>query len=522
MANGKRLLRFTAVLVVLAGVLGFQLEAMGMLESSANDAEGRPDVIMIDTIARLGTLEQSPAVFFHDAHTKALKKQGMNCESCHKKDDKGQLVYTFARLEGEGQPELSAGELKDIYHDNCISCHVATGEKNLKTGPMVGECRSCHQERPKVKADRVPAGMDNILHYTHWNSREIPVDAGKNTNCGACHTKQGSEDSWRFATEGESLKDVFHNQCVTCHQDYEVKNKKTGPTQCASCHGASEVAATKAKEAKMLREMGGTLPRLPRKQPDAVLMAPEPVKGSAPAKPMGMAPVAFNHKFHEGAVDTCRTCHEKGVNAPMDTSFKALHDVSSDTSCIGCHAKEQERPECAGCHFMRNESKAMSEASCVSCHKPLEGDTEALMVAPKEVKAAEAMTLIAARPQTQMLPALDAIPETVTIGAMADEYKPSLMPHRKIVLSMVEKMNGSELAATFHATPEALCAGCHHNSPASLTPPKCGSCHAKPFQTEGKPGLKAAYHGQCMGCHTKMKLEKPAATNCVACHEKKN
>ena len=37
----------------------------------------------------------------------------------------------------------------------------------------------------------------------------------------------------------------------------------------------------------------------------------------------------------------------------------------------------------------------------------------------------------------------------------------------------------------------------------------------------GRPGLKAAYHGQCMTCHKEMKLEKPASTNCVACHEKK-
>ncbi len=81
----------TAILVVLAGVLGFQLEAMGMLGSAADDAKERPDVIMIDTIARLGELEQSAAVFLHDTHTKALKEQGLDCQSCHKTDDKGNM-----------------------------------------------------------------------------------------------------------------------------------------------------------------------------------------------------------------------------------------------------------------------------------------------------------------------------------------------------------------------------------------------------------------------------------------------
>ena len=35
------------------------------------------------------------------------------------------------------------------------------------------------------------------------------------------------------------------------------------------------------------------------------------------------------------------------------------------------------------------------------------------------------------------------------------------------------------------------------------------------------PGLKAAYHQQCMGCHREMGLEKPAATECAACHQEK-
>ncbi len=201
-----------------------------------------------------------------------------------------------------------------------------------------------------------------------------------------------------------------------------------------------------------------------------------------------------------------------------------MHDAQNDQSCIGCHAKEQQKPECAGCHSMRSEIKAPSDASCMVCHQtPKSEDIMLMATATPEAKVAEAMSLIASRPETQQIPALDAIPEFVTIDVMSDKYQPSKMPHRKIVLSMVEKMKGSELAATFHATPEALCAGCHHNSPASVTPPKCASCHAKPFAdpTSGKPGLKAAYHGQCMGCHTEMKLEKPAATNCVACHEKK-
>ncbi|BCS88242.1 sulfate respiration complex hexadecaheme cytochrome HmcA [Pseudodesulfovibrio sediminis] len=525
MANGKRMLRMTVIAIALVGVLGFQLEAMGMLDS-VGDTAGRPDVIMIDTIAQLEELEQSAAVFMHDAHTKALKDQGMSCESCHKTDAKGTMALTFNRVEGENQPELSASELKDIYHNGCISCHVKTADKGFKTGPMVGECRSCHQAAPEVQADRFEAGMDNALHFTHWDSKIIPADAGEQTNCGSCHKKKGEEDGWRFAAAnaGKSTQEIFHNQCVTCHQTLiEKKAERSGPVQCAGCHGEKEVAARKMEEGKSLKTMGA-LPRLPRKQPDAVLMMAKVEEGAAPEKATGMAPVAFNHKFHEGVVDTCTACHVDGVNAPLDTSYEAMHDLTSESSCIGCHAKAQEKPQCAGCHEQRPAAKATSDASCVTCHNAgvNAADTVKLMAsASKEEKAAEAALLIAARPATQAMVAVEDIPEFVNIGAISKKFEPSKMPHRKIILSMVKGMEDSPLAATFHAAPEAVCAGCHHNSPASITPPKCASCHADPFVTDGKPGLKAAYHGQCMTCHTEMKLDKPAATNCVACHEKK-
>jgi len=533
MANGKRILRLTAIVIALAGVLGFQMEAMGMLDS-ADGADGRPDVIMIDTIAKLESLKQPAAVFRHDLHTKALKDQGMSCASCHKKDDKGNMTLAFDRLEGEDRDDSSVSGLKDMYHNGCISCHVESEEKGFKTGPKAGECRSCHQERPE-SADRVPAGMDNMLHFIHWDSKVIPADPGKETNCGACHKKAGEEDSWRFseAAKTEPLKDVFHNQCVTCHESLiEKKAERSGPVQCAGCHGDKETAERAVELAKDLKAMGGVVPRLPRKQPDAVLLAPEAKPGAEADKPMGMAPVAFDHKFHEAQTDSCLTCHKDGVNAKLDASFEALHDVNDPATCVGCHVQEQKKPECAGCHAARPAAEALSKDACATCHN-VGADKPAGMMgmmagAPlnpaamsKEEKTAEAAEAIADRPRTQAMVAEKDIPEFVTIGALADQYKPSRMPHRKIVMSLYKGMRDSRLAATFHAAPEAVCAGCHHNAPATLTPPRCASCHGTPFETEGKPGLKAAYHGQCMSCHKEMKLEKPASTNCVACHEKK-
>ena len=47
-------------------------------------------------------------------------------------------------------------------------------------------------------------------------------------------------------------------------------------------------------------------------------------------------------------------------------------------------------------------------------------------------------------------------------------------------------------------------------------------CHGIRFDPKelGKPGILAAYHRQCMGCHEAMD-QKPKALDCVKCHAKK-
>jgi hypothetical protein len=84
----------------------------------------------------------------------------------------------------------------------------------------------------------------------------------------------------------------------------------------------------------------------------------------------------------------------------------------------------------------------------------------------------------------------------------------------------------SGLANAFHQNQQTLCMGCHHNSPASLTPPACAACHAVqvegvPAPVTGVPDLKTAYHSQCMGCHQKMEIASVPSTDCQICHEKK-
>ncbi len=118
------------------------------------------------------------------------------------------------------------------------------------------------------------------------------------------------------------------------------------------------------------------------------------------------------------------------------------------------------------------------------------------------------------------------IPDKVVIKELSNKFEAVEMDHGKHVTSLMNGMKDSHLANYFHSEPGTMCQGCHHNSPASKSPPNCINCHAKVHGVSAdatepsRPGLQAAFHGQCMSCHKEMGV-KPVATACTECHQKK-
>ena len=124
------------------------------------------------------------------------------------------------------------------------------------------------------------------------------------------------------------------------------------------------------------------------------------------------------------------------------------------------------------------------------------------------------------------------MPDKVRIELMSKEFRPVDFAHaqhlQKLRAAIGRKAPGLQ---GMHAKDGLECAACHHNSPRlkqGMTPPKCVSCHPVSLPTgvttmpDGRPLLKAAYHQRCMDCHTRMKVEKPRATDCQACHIKRD
>ncbi len=94
----------------------------------------------------------------------------------------------------------------------------------------------------------------------------------------------------------------------------------------------------------------------------------------------------------------------------------------------------------------------------------------------------------------------DVVPEIVMIGGLSDLYHPVEFNHR------------------LHAEMSLMdqgCSQCHHSTTGSTMLP-CRDCHAvTPDQVSlNQPGLKGAYHRQCLDCH----IEWSHSQGCETCH----
>ena len=279
--------------------------------------------------------------------------------------------------------------------------------------------------------------------------------------------------------------------------------------------------------------------------PSAIVMFPVGEKPNP--KGAAMKPVVFNHLIHEKKIDNCETCHHTGDPVSCSTCHtvegkaegnyitldRAMHATNiakrakgnTPVSCVSCHEQQtKERRECAGCHAIVTPKR--DEAWCATCHNITPSMTPEQMqkgingtLLPGDNEALAAETVLARKPVEPVSPML--APYKVVIGALADKYEPSNFTHRRHLTSLMERIKDDKLAQAFHNKPEILCATCHHRSPLSLTPPKCGSCHTKEIDkaNPGRPNLMAAYHLQCMGCHKGMDVARPRDTDCTTCHK---
>ncbi len=435
-------------------------------------------------------LRRAPVYLDHGKHTDALGSE--SCHECHTTRE-GRLVLDYALTTGVED----ADELMSLYHAGCVGCHRDRGADGSRTGPLA--CGGCHLERRSAPTlDPHRPRWDTSMHGRHVvaegercgtchhvfdeQAQELVYAEGQESACRDCHGEvtEGNVLSWREAA---------HTNCVHCHR---ARDGETGPVLCAGCHDPAVVAGY---------ETLADPPRIVRGQPDQVWLQADGARSP---------PVRFDHLGHEPNASICSDCHhqtlqacatchtvtgsEKGGGVTLEAAY---HDPDALHACVGCHDRQASQTRaCAGCHA--SIARGPAERTCVICHRQKTDE-----IAPVE---------LAALPEHSD----NAYPSQVTIDFLVDRYGPSPLPHGAIVQTLDAAVRASELAATFHQSTETLCAGCHHHSPAGETPPPCRSCHSREADAlDDKPGLRAAYHRQCIGCHEEMAL----GVGCEDCHQ---
>ncbi|MCP3875728.1 MAG: cytochrome c3 family protein [Desulfobacteraceae bacterium] len=511
-------------LIILAMIVLFiMVPFIGQTSIKTDDNDKRPDRIMIQLEAELSKDEMPAVGFMHDLHTQAVDG---DCKACHDEKD-STFIFKFKRTDKKASMEL--------YHDECVACHVEKKQADEIAGPIASECRSCHAVDKSKASSWKKITFDKSLHYVHESSAQIKgMSQADKDNCSRCHHKYNEKTKEIYYIKGEeescsychrpvqkdsirTIQQASHDACVSCHQTLKVKKVAAGPVTCKGCHEL---------EMQQKIEKVADVPRLKRNQPDVVAITGW--KKGSKIKNTYMNAVAFDHKFHETNAESCKVCHHETLKKCTDchkadgsdqqgefiSLEQAMHKQDTNRSCLGCHQEQTKNADCAGCHFNVSANKDGSE-SCKTCHNLNHKD---LIVEPAQVAKTSLSEMSAGYTSVQ----IDKIPEEIKIDVLSKDYKPSVFPHRKVVQAISKRVEKSQMAKAFHTDQAGLCMGCHHNSPKTLEPPQCGSCHSKKGPSvDGRPGLKGAYHGQCITCHQKMEVQAVAATDCVKCHEEK-
>ncbi len=164
-----------------------------------------------------------------------------------------------------------------------------------------------------------------FLHDLHTEKLQIKND------CAVCHNKK--ENKFIFglkkAADNTTNMDLYHNNCIGCHD--KISGKKKGPIngECRLCHN---------------EKINFTSPQPPLSFYDSLHDIHE-------TSPLIKASETYD--------DNCAACHHTYDN----TLNKTLYIEGEENSCIECHNEKES--------FHKNSLAYVSHTACINCHLDL-------------------------------------------------------------------------------------------------------------------------------------------------------
>ncbi len=318
---------------------------------------------------------------------------------------------------------------------------------------------------------------------TYFHDKHTEALAKDKKGCETCHYVEENKLSFtylrRSSTRGEEIKDIYHANCIGCHNQMAAAGKKTGPQDgfCRSCHNAEPPAPVRL-DAGM----------------DKVLHFRHLDAKSIPAAASGQG--------------NCGACHHEYDQAAK----KLVYVKGKEGSCRYCHL-EKPRDGIAGL-------QQASHRQCLNCHQELakKGVQGPLPVTCGNCHGAAAQAELARKNQefTAGLPGKE-IPRL-----QRGQPDATLVMFQPKNGKADEKFAGMPPVPFNHAVHEKSsnsCRVCHHAAMES-----CGNCHTPGGAKEGgfvtfeQSMHRLSSKHSCSGCHA----EKQAEAKCAGCHTRIN
>lgn len=292
------------------------------------------------------------------------------------------LILMIIAVQVNGQTKKPHSQMQV----DCSTCHSC--ENPTKLDPCLNACPrlemvTVHQSAAKapdvIKLNKFKntSFEDNYkpVQFSHLLHAEMADMAG---GCESCHHYNPPGDIMACSDCHEAerkredvskpdLKGAFHQQCMSCHREWNSN------TQCSDCHLLNSEIAEGKVPGKTVKK-GGVHP--PVTTPVKVVYETGSDEGDL---------VTFFHSEHTGLFGLectschtnqgCVTCHNtrEGIEVSMfgddDAHSKCRDCHDTEDNCESCHSDETREPFNHAVRTGFNLTKYHSNAACIQCHK---------------------------------------------------------------------------------------------------------------------------------------------------------
>jgi hypothetical protein len=303
---------------------------------------------------------------------KPWREAAHDCIACHRKEDPhdGKLGRECAVCHEPGAWEhVSYDHEKTAFplHERhaevaCVSCHFGNRYKDTPR-----ECVSCHEPDDVHHGERGPRCAD--CHTTRgWKNAKFDHKRETGFALEGVHERIACNDCHRSG----NLKDKLPRECVGCHQGQDSHAGRMG-RECAKCHGNEQWKPSSFDHSRDTR-----WPLLGRH----AKLACEVCHTAALATQKLPTQCASCHRasdVHAGKLGSgCDQCHTPEgwrtiVNFDHDLTTFPLVGLHVAVPCEQCHLTRQYKDvghECLDCHRREDVHRGKLGGDCGRCHSP--------------------------------------------------------------------------------------------------------------------------------------------------------